>query len=198
MKKLVISSMTALSLLSINLMAEENNSMYTGLDYGFGKAHFESDGSGTNFFNGPVTDDKTSENTQDFKFKLGFLLDDGWRIQGYYLQQNIDNFDNDYGELGVDVIKAFDLDATPVLKPYLIGGVGLGYIDTENTWDGGASAISLKAGTGFIYEINENWEALAGVELRSRSFEEKDLIGGGSVEVSDTSVNGTLGINYKF
>ncbi len=191
MKNLVLISLLSLGLFTTSAVAEESR-FYTGLDL------FSS----TNTFKeklGSVSVD-VDDDSDGFKLKLGTVLNEGWRVQGYYQREIYDipvydNTNDVLNEIGVDVIKGFEV--TPEFNPFLQAGMGLGWMDVEGYSNNTANTLSLKIGAGVMYAFTPTFEAIIGIDLQYRDWEDVETIFG-TIELSETTTKLYIGANIHF
>lgn len=193
MKKIAITTLMGLSLFSAQLLAENSN-IYIGLDALSSSNTFTVKNTNTGA-EADIDDDSTG-----FKLKLGVAGSDGWRFQGYYLNESYDTplFDatNDtLNEVGMDIIKGFEV--TPEFSPFVQIGLGYGWMDVEGYDEDSIEEVSMKIGVGAMYKVTESIEVLAGVDLQYRQWQDIDY-GTTTIETSEKSTKLYAGINYHF
>lgn len=191
MKKIITASLLATTLLFNNAMAEEAD-MYVGLDL------IGSSNTITTKIGSFETD--RDNDSSGFKLKFGALLDEGWRLQGYYLNETYDRaiFDatnDNLNEIGLDVIKGFEI--TPQFSPFLQAGIGYGWMDINGYNDSSINSFSIKLGAGIMYKVTEMFELIAGLDLQARAWEDI-VIGPVTTETSETSSKLYIGANLHF
>ena len=191
MNKIVAGTLLCASLVGTNVMAEESE-LYVGLDV------FASSNTFTLEANGVSVD---ADNDSDgFKLKFGSTLNEGWRVQGYYQRETYDEtlYDNKndvLGEIGVDVIKGFEV--TPEFSPFIQAGIGYGWMDIEGYSDDTANEVSLKLGAGVMYKFTPMFEAIAGVDFQYRNWSNLTALGT-EIEIDEKSTKLYIGANIHF
>jgi len=179
------------ALLCTNALAEEAQ-MYVGLDL------IASNNTLTTEIGTLETE---RENDSDgFKLKFGALLDDGWRLQGYYLNETydravIDGKNDSLNEVGLDLIKGFEV--TPKFSPFLQAGIGYGWMDINGYDKDSINSVSLKIGAGVMYKITQTFEVIAGLDLQARGWEDIAFLTT-TIKTSETSSKLYLGANIHF
>jgi len=191
MKKIVTSVLLGVSLLATSALAEET-ALYVGLDV------FTSSNTFTVKALGQSADGDFD--SDGFKLKFGSTLDNGWRVQGYYLHETYDEtlFDdkNDaFNEIGIDIVKGFEV--TPEFSPFVQVGLGYGWMDIEGYSETSIKAVSVKIGAGVMYKITPEFEAIAGVDFQARSWQDIEL-GTTTIETSEKSTKFYIGANLHF
>jgi len=189
MKKIITTILLSAGLLSTQALAEESK-MYVGLDIGTSLNSFTVDGG----------DDLDSDST-NFKLKYGYHLQDNLRVQGYYQYESYD--DGVYNqpssatlnELGVDVIKAFDIDSA--WSPFVQGGLGYGMMSVDEYSESSATEFGVKIGGGIMYAINPSYELVGGLDLQYRNW--TDIVNdSGAHAVTGTTTQFYIGGNFHF
>lgn len=191
MNKLITTVLLTIGLFFTNAVAEEAQ-MYVGLDL------ISSDNTVTKKVGTIETD---ADNDSDgFKLKFGALLNDGWRLQGYYLNETydkpiIDGKHDTLNEIGLDVIKGFEV--TPKLSPFIQGGIGYGWMDIQGYNESSINSFSVKLGAGVMYKITTNFELLAGLDLQARGWEDISFLTT-TIKTSEASSKLYIGANVHF
>jgi hypothetical protein len=134
--------------------------------------------------------------------KLGLLTYDGWRVQGYYLNETFDDplfdpYHDELSEMGIDLIKAFE--GSSGIAPFIQGGVGIGWmnIDPALYHDDSTSEYSLKFGAGLLFWLSPALDLVVGADLQYRGWDDlRDSLG--RIETEDTSARLYLGMNVYF
>lgn len=197
MKQIILSTI-AVIILSTSLMAEKSD-LYFGVDAFKGNNTYTYD---TNI----APDYDRDIDSKGIRLKFGADLDHSWRVQGYLSIEDFDNNNFSVGgddgnlyELGVDVIKGLPLENN--ITPFVLVGVSFGSMEIEGYDDDTISNIGLKIGAGISYSFTSELEAILGVDLKFRSWEEIDgYIGNTYVEIETTEeiVSPYIGLNYHF
>lgn len=191
MKKIIVGAFLGCSLLSTQVLAKDTN-MYVGLDV------LKSNNTFTLEANGASVD--VDSNSQAFKLKLGWILNNDWRTQIYFLNEKYDDtlFDasNDkLNELGLDFIKGFEI--TPEFSPFIQAGFGYGWMNVDGYTEDSIAEFNLKAGAGVMYKVIPEFELLAGVDFQYKKWQDIK-IGSVTVETSENSTKFYVGANYHF
>lgn len=195
MKKIIVGALLSASLLSTQMLAADT-SAYVGLDVLKGSNTFTVQAPG---ISGDFDNDSLS-----FKLKLGYAGSNNWRTQVYFLQETYkdpifdDSNDKSY-ELGIDLIKAFEV--TPEFLPFVQIGMGYGWMSVDGYSDSNIAAVNAKVGAGVIYKVLPQFELLAGVDYQYKKWQDIDInIGFGTytLEISEKSFKYYIGANYHF
>jgi len=182
------------ALLSSQLMAEEPKmNLFIGLDL------FSSN----NIYKYENADFPTKEPGNDstgLKFKGGTHLSGGWAFQGYYQIENYDNpvydsTNDNLNELGVDVIKSFTLESK--VSPFILVGLGYGWMDIDGYSENTATEFSLKMGGGAAYKFSSHFEGVVGLDLQQRNWSDIK-INNIKFDAGEVSTKLYLGMNYYF
>ncbi len=195
MKKIYLSSLVTSLLMFSNAHA---GNFYTGLDLISSANTFTVSAA---IYNYTVATD-IDDDSQGFKLKFGVQGSEGWRIQGYLLKETYDTpvFDatnDELVEIGVDVIKGFEI--TPEFSPFVQIGLGVGAMDVNAQYytDDSISAVSFKLGAGVMYDITKEIELIAGVDFQQRRWQ--DIVYNSvTVEIEEASTKAYVGLNYHF
>lgn len=193
MKKIVMGALLCTSLVATNAMAEDSQ-FYAGLDVFSSSNTFTLENAST----GASAD--VDVDSDGFKLKFGANLDEGWRVQGYYQHETYDEplYDNTndvLSEIGVDVIKGFEV--TPKFSPFIQAGLGYGWMDVEGYSESTANSVSLKFGAGVMYKVTPMFEALAGIDFQYRNWTDLQL-GTTTIEIDETATKFYIGANFHF
>lgn len=177
--------------ISSSVMAEESE-LYIGLDV------FASSNTFTLETLGISAD--TDVDSDGFKLKFGSTLNEGWRVQGYYQNETYDralydNTNDTLNEIGVDLIKGFEV--TPEFSPFIQAGLGYGWMDVEGYSESTAKEVDLKLGAGVMYRFTSSFEGIAGVDFQYRNWSDLELLGN-TIEISEKSTKFYLGANIHF
>jgi opacity protein-like surface antigen len=183
------------SLLSTQALAASKN-IYIGIDIlGSTNTKTISKDGYTGVIN-PETDSNA------FKFKVGTVLEDGYKTQFYYLQEDYEDapFDatNDtLSEIGIDFIKEVELST--VLYPYAQVGIGYGWMETDSSdWDGSSmSEFNAKAGVGLMFKVAPELEIVTGVDYQYRKWSDRETVNG-TIKTDEQSTRYYIGTNYNF
>jgi len=212
MKRLLVSTLISVSLVAPSLMAESNeientnevvtsgaeekSGLYLGLDYFTGTTNME-----TTVTGGRIYARDEDLDVDGFRLKLGTESEDGWRVQGYFKSENIENSDDNIYGIGVDVIKGFAV--TPKFSPFIQAGVGYDWTALED--DGSVvyetdylAALNFKLGVGAMYKITDTLEILGGFDWQYRNWQDIELTNYSSsstIDFGDTSTNVYVGLN---
>ena len=197
MKKIITSIIIATTL-TPSLMAEGSN-LYFGVDAFQGNNTYTYD---TNI----APDYDWDNDSKGMRLKFGADLENSWKVQGYLSIEDFDNNNFSIGgedgnlyELGVDVIKGLPLENN--ITPFVLAGVSFGSMEIEGYDDDTISNVGLKIGVGVSYSFTPELEALIGIDLKFRSWEEIDgYVGNRYVEIETTEeiVSPYIGLNYHF
>jgi opacity protein-like surface antigen len=194
MKK-IITAMLITAGITSSLAAESN--LYVGLDLINSSNTFE--------FTAGSFSEEWDNDSSGFKLKFGSALNDGWRLQGYFLHETYDEtiFDdkNDaLNEIGLDLIKGFEV--TPEFSPFIQAGIGYGWMDVEGLSETSIKEVSVKIGAGVMYKVTPAFELLAGVDFQVRKWQDIELFipnyGTYTVETSEKSTKLYIGANVHF
>lgn len=144
--------------------------------------------------------------SKGLRLKFGADLEDAWKVQGHFTIEDFDrnNFsrygsDGDLYELGVDVIKGFPLDNS--ITPFLLAGVGMGWMDVDGYTENTIRSFALKIGIGLSFLFTPELEAVVGIDFKYRSWQEINGYVGMSyveLETRERIVSPYLGLNYHF
>lgn len=191
MKKMIIAVTLVTSLMTANAMAE--NDMYVGLDVITSNNDFTVDVNNLGSASGKL-------DSAGFKLKLGANASDGWRVQGYYLRETydlplFDSTNDALNEIGVDVIKGFEV--TPKFSPYIQAGLGFGWMDVVGYSEDSIKEYSLKIGGGVMYKVIPELELLAGVDFQYRGWQDIQ-VGSYTLSITEKSTKLYAGVNYHF
>ena len=196
----ILPTILFLSTLMVNhTLANDTSELYIGVDF------FKSSNKMTYKENSTQVDGPDRD-SDGFKIKFGTQLDDGWRFQGYFLHEQYDasfiNYaDNTLNELGLDLIKGFEV--TPKFIPFVLAGFGYGWMDVNGYNEDTITEINLKLGAGMMYKITPQFEAMIGIDLQGKAWQdyvEYTFLPTTSTthETSERSVRYYLGANYHF
>ena len=197
MKNVMIGLSLLGSLTTTQLMANESSDFYVGLDYFKSSNTITVDALGQSF--------EGDNDSAGFRLKFGADLEDNWRVQGYLLREVYDEtlFDDTNDELyeiGVEVVKAFEV--TPEFLPFVQVGIGTGAMSVEGYNESSISEVSLKAGLGVMYKITPEVEVLAGFDYQYKQWQDVELLDVGfnteTLETSEKSTRFYVGANYHF
>ena len=193
MKNTVLGMLLGAALVTTSALAEDKQ-FYVGLD-AFTSNNTIDLKNTTTGASADVDDD-----SDGFKLKFGANLDDGWRVQGYYQHETYDlpiydNTNDELNEIGVDVIKGFEV--TPEFSPFIQAGLGYGWMDIEGYTDSTANSVSLKFGGGVMYKITPMFEAVAGIDFQYRNWEDAVILSQ-TIEIDETSTKFYIGANIHF
>ena len=179
-------------------LANDTSGLYIGVDL------FKSSNKMTYKENSTQVDGPDRD-SDGFKIKFGTQLDDGWRFQGYFLHEQynasfIDYADNTLNELGLDLIKGFEV--TPEFIPFIQAGFGYGWMDVNGYNEDTIAEINLKLGAGMMYKITPQFEAIIGIDLQGKAWQDyveyTFLTTSTTHETSERSVRYYLGANFHF
>ena len=182
------------ALLSSQLMAEESKmNLFIGLEI------FSSN----NTYEYENPDFPTKEEVNDstgLKFKGGTYMSDGWAFQGFYQIENYDNpvydsTNDSLNELGVDVIKSFKLESK--IAPFILLGLGYGWMDIDGYSEDTLTEFSLKMGGGASYKFSSHFEGVVGLDLQQRNWSDI-TINNIKFDAAEVSTKLYLGMNYYF
>lgn len=194
-------SVTFLGIALASAPASAQSNLYLGLDLASSSNNFDIHDS----YYGSFSPDNES---RAFKFKLGFEGYDGWRTQGYYQHETFDEplfdpYNDELSEIGFDIIKAFG--SGPGITPFLQAGIGVGWMDLhpDYYYDDTISEYSLKVGAGVIFWLSPAIDAVVGVDLQQRYWQDVSYYDSESgrdeyIETDDTSARAYIGINVYF
>jgi hypothetical protein len=166
MKKPAAFILAALGTLSVNSWAGPSD-LYVGLDVFGSNNDFHLDYAG-------ISDNYTTDGS-GFKVKLGVLLQNDLRLQGYLLSEKFDDSpflgsNERLGEIGLDLIKEFII--SPSLSPFIQGGVGFGGMDLDSYYysDDSVGEVNLKVGLGLMVRVTPVLELLGGLDFQWRQW----------------------------
>lgn len=143
---------------------------------------------------------KSNVNSSAFKVKVGLAYDNGWRFQGYFLSEEyskalFDTSQRVLNELGIDVIKSFEI--TPKFAPFIQSGLGYGLMSVSGYSEESIASIGMNIGTGITYKMTKKIELLVGVNLEYRMWEDI-LFGSAVVQTNQTAMKIHAGMNFHF
>ena len=191
MKTITICALLSVCLLTSQANAQESG-LYVGLDvFGSGNTFtYEVAGSSTDVDN----------DSSGFKLKFGAVSNDGWRVQGYWQNETYDRpfYDNKndvLNEIGVDIIKGFEV--TPEFCPFVQIGLGYGWMNVENYNEDTANEVSLKIGGGMMYKFTPAFEGILGIDLQHRAWSDRVVLGI-PINISENSSKVYIGANIHF
>jgi len=203
MKRSAAFILAALSTFSVNSWAGPSD-LYVGLDVFGSKNDFH--------YDFPGGSENHSIDGSGFKLKLGVLLQNDLRLQGYFLSETFDDApfpppsyhgSNELlGEIGLDLIKEFIV--SPSLSPFIQGGIGFGAMDLDPAYyyDDVVGEVNLKVGLGLMVRITPVLELLGGLDFQWRQWGkvnyEDSVYGYSTQETDDTSRRFYLGANLHF
>ncbi|MFT7004852.1 MAG: hypothetical protein ACJAWW_002218 [Sulfurimonas sp.] len=193
MKKIIIGTLLGCSLLSTQAFAASKN-VYIGLDI------LKSTNNTTLSVDGYSGSTGTEGDSSAFKLKVGSVMENGWKTQFYYMQEDYEDapFDatNDtLSEVGIDLIKEVELSS--VLYPYAQAGIGYGWIDNDGFDDSSMYEMNAKVGVGLMFKVAPELEILAGVDYQYRKWSDRK-IGTATIKTEEQSTRYYLGTNYHF
>ncbi len=191
MKKLILTALLSLGICFTNAMAEESD-MYIGLDL------IASNNTITKTIG--AFESEAENDSSGFKLKLGATLDDGWRLQGYYLNETydkplIDAKNDTLNEMGLDIIKGFTL--TPQFAPFVQAGIGYGWMDINGYNKDAINSFGIKLGAGVMYKVTTTLEVIAGLDLQVRGWEDIAVLNT-TLKTSERSSKLYMGANIHF
>ncbi len=182
---------------------QNSTKLYVGLDVFKG----ESSAEGTiksSYFGGTVAELDEDFDQDGFRVKLGAELENNWRLQGYFKNEDFDLFDESVYGLGFDLIKAFQ--ASDKFHPFIQAGIGYDWTKLpkdssfEFTEDS-LGAVNFKLGLGAAYKITNTIEVLGGLDWQYRTWQDIELVGFYeklTIDQEDTSKSLYLGLNIFF
>ncbi|MFT7004853.1 MAG: opacity protein-like surface antigen [Sulfurimonas sp.] len=195
MKKIIICALLSCGLLSTQSFAQDSN-IYIGVDV------LKSSNTFTYHLDNYSSSYNLESDSSAFKLKLGWVRDEGKRVQLYYLQEKYEDapFDatNDiFSEIGIDFIKDFGL--SPVLSPFMQVGIGYGWMKTDTSTydDNTVSELNIKVGAGFIYTVVPEIEIIAGIDLQYKRWLDRTS-GSYTIQTEEQSTKYYVGVNYRF
>ena len=189
MKKIIMGAALAASLLTTQASAD----MYMGLDMLSSSNTFTLDVNRL----GSASADLDSK---AFKLKIGSINNNGWRVQGYYLRETyeqtlFDASNDQLNEIGMDIIKGFEV--TPEFSPFIQAGIGFGWMDVVGYTEDSMKEYSLKVGAGVMYKVIPQVELVAGVDFQHRAWQDIQ-VGSYTLTTTEKSTKLYAGINYHF
>lgn len=196
MKKKLLA--TLLLVFSFSAFAEENDTsdLYFGVDVFKSKLSYEFENKTFN------TSNDFDTNSKGLRLKFGAISDNNWRVQGSFSIENmddnvfsVDDTDGNLYEIGVDVIKGFEV--SPDFAPFVLLGLNRGWMSVSGYNVSTIDSLALKAGAGVLYSINETLELTAGLDFKFRFWSEIEFIGQ-KIQPTDTSVTPYIGLNVHF
>lgn len=193
MKNTVIGTLLCVALATTSAQAEDKQ-FYLGLDAFTSSNTFDLKNATT----GASAD--VDDDSDGFKLKFGANLDDGWRVQGYFQHEVYDlpiydNTNDELNEIGVDVIKGFEV--TPEFSPFIQAGLGYGWMDIQGYSESTANEVSLKVGAGVMYKVTPMFEAIAGIDFQYRNWTDVTLLNQ-RIEIDEGSTKFYIGANFHF
>lgn len=187
--------LAASSLVASAAMAD----VYVGVEYGAASNTHEREvtgaGSGTSEYD---------KDYSDIKLKIGGGEDGGVKVQATlsfieYDESIFDNTNKDYIEVGLDLIKEFEVNKN--VYPFIKGGLGVGSMDVEGYSESSITGVSLNLGAGLSFKATDNFYLVGGVDYVYRKWQDIEYtIGWSTVTVSttDSALKPYIGANFKF
>ena len=186
-----------------NTSKQRDTKLYVGLDIFKGESSAE--GKMRSSYYGDTVAELDDDFDQDgFRVKFGAELENNWRLQGYFKNEDFDLFDESVYGLGLDLIKAFQ--ASDKLHPFIQAGIGYDWTKLpkdssfEFTEDS-LGAVNFKLGLGAAYRITNTIEVLGGLDWQYRTWQDIELVGlydKLTIDQEDTSKSLYLGLNIFF
>jgi len=174
----------------------EKSDLYFGVDIFKSKLSYEFENTTFN------TTNDFDTNSKGFRLKFGTVSENNWRVQGSFSVENMDDnvfsindTDGNLYEIGVDVIKAFEV--TPNFAPFVLVGLNRGWMSVSGYNVSTIDSYAIKAGAGILYSISETIELTAGVDFKFRVWSEIEFAGQ-KIQPTDTSVTPYVGLNVHF
>lgn len=143
---------------------------------------------------------------QPLKIKVGAGTPGDWNMNIYYqtAKRKYSGFteENSLNEFGYDIRKEFGLEGVPGLAPYVQGGVAYGWtkfpVPTFSGYDSfDRSTLSFKAGIGVAYLFTAHFQALIGLDYKSRLLENMYFDANTEEEI-DSGTQLYIGLNFWF
>lgn len=195
MKNKILLGLAASSLVASAALAD----VYVGVEYGAASNTTEREVTGS--MNGTYDYDN---NYKDIKLKVGAGEDGGIKVQAYlsfisYDEYIFDNSNKDYTEIGVELIKEFEVSSS--LYPFIKGGMGVGVMDVEGYSEDSILAVSLNLGAGLSFKATDNISLLAGVDYVYRKWQDIEFRDGWrttTVSIADSGIKPYIGVNFQF
>ena len=186
---------------------QKDSNIYIGLDFFNGDTEFDSEG-----MNKLETDQK------GFRFKIGVLVENGIRIEGFFKKEETEEnavlysdgfsfeyiqFDKSIFGLGANAIKTFS--TTIKVSPFVRIGAGYDWRDVGSSpgivlTEDSQMGVNINLGLGAIVKVADRIELNGGFDWQYRTWQEIEFVGVDveNLEISDTATNFYLGANFFF
>ncbi|MGD9655043.1 MAG: outer membrane protein [Sulfuricurvum sp.] len=195
MKNKILLGLAASSLVASAAMAD----VYVGVEYGAASNTEEWEWTGAS--NGTREYDN---DYRDIKLKIGGGEDGGVKVQATLSFIKFDDivFDatnKDYIEVGVDLIKEFEVNKN--VYPFIKGGLGVGSMDVEGYNQSSILAVSVNVGAGVSFKATDNFYFVGGIDYVYRDWQDIEYTTGLStttVNMTNSALKPYIGANFKF
>jgi opacity protein-like surface antigen len=167
MKNKILLGLATSSLVASAALAD----VYVGVEYGAASNTTEEEAE----LYGYTANGEIDNNYKDIKLKVGAGEDGGIKVQAYlsfisYDEYIFDNSNKDYTEIGMELIKEFEVNKQ--FYPFIKGGMGVGVMDVEGYTEDSIAAVSLNLGAGLSFKATENIALIAGVDYMYRKWQD--------------------------
>jgi opacity protein-like surface antigen len=195
MKNKILLGLAASSLVASAALAD----VYVGVEYGAASNTHERE------VTGAVSGTREYDNDySDIKLKIGGGEDGGVKVQATlsfieYDESIFDVTNKDYIEVGLDLIKEFEVNKN--VYPFIKGGLGVGSMDVEGYSESSITGVSLNLGAGLSFKATDNFYLVGGVDYVYRKWQDIEYTIGWSkytVSTSDSALKPYIGANFKF
>lgn len=197
MRNKIILGLLASSLVASSVFAD----VFVGVEYGMTSSTTEVEAD----VNGYRASGEVDNDYKDIKLKVGAGEDGGIKVQAYlsfisYDEYIFDNSNKDYTEIGVELIKEFEVSSN--LYPFIKGGVGVGAMEVDGYSEDNILAVSFNFGGGLAFKATENISLIAGVDYVYRKWQDVEYKYGSyalaTVSVADDGLKPYIGVNFQF
>lgn len=197
MKNKILLGLAASSLVASTALAD----VYVGVEYGAASNTTERE---SEYFGLYTLNNEIDNNYKDIKLKVGAGEDGGIKVQAYFSFISYDeyifrNSSKDYKEIGVDLIKEFEVNKQ--FYPFIKGGMGVGIMDLEEGYytEDRILAVSFNLGAGLSFKATDNISLLAGVDYVYRKWQDIEYSGGALTRsTADSGIKPYIGVNFQF
>ncbi|MBU0721377.1 porin family protein [bacterium] len=173
-------------------MSSASADMYVGVEYGVASNTDKIESSS----GGSAEQDNAYS---DLKLKIGGGEDGGIKAQISlsmitYDKTIFDYTNKDLAELGVDIIKEFEV--TKDIYPFLKVGLGYGSMTVEGYAEDSIAEVSFNFGAGVSYKAMEHVYLIAGIDFIGRTWQDIQAVY--TYSTTGSATKPYVGLNYQF